>query len=205
MLRVENKSKKEPEIQRIHRELGELEDKREKLLNRIAELEYDVKNSLDPVASNRSHYSEKIRLFRSLFKGREDVFPRRFESTKTGRTGYQPACENEWIPGICAKPRVKCAVCEQRELIPVSDSIIRNHLLGYDPDETSKRDFTVGVYPLLGNETCYFLAANLPKPTLARMKFATISKSIIQKKLGHFHQQDQIGFQESWNLFFQFN
>ncbi|NQT96500.1 MAG: DEAD/DEAH box helicase family protein [Candidatus Marinimicrobia bacterium] len=160
---MENKSKKEPEIQRIHRELGELEDKREKLLNRITELEYDAKNSLDPVASNRSHYSEKIRLFRSLFKGREDVFPRRFESTKTGRTGYQPACENEWIPGICAKPRVKCAVCEQRELIPVSDSIIRNHLLGYDPDEASKRDFTVGVYPLLGNETCYFLAVDFDK------------------------------------------
>ena len=48
-------------------------------------------------------------------------------------------------------------------------------------------------------------AANLPKPTLARMKFATISKSIIQKKLGRLHQQDQIGFQEAWSLFFQFN
>lgn len=48
-------------------------------------------------------------------------------------------------------------------------------------------------------------AANLPKPTLIRMKLGTISKSIILKKLGRLHQQDQIGFQEVWSLYFQFN
>lgn len=33
----------------------------------------------------------KIALFRSLFRGREDVYPRRFESRKTGKSGYAPA------------------------------------------------------------------------------------------------------------------
>ena len=51
----------------------------------------------------------KIALFRSLFRGRDDVYPRRFESRKTGRSGYAPACGNEWVRGICEKPRIKCA------------------------------------------------------------------------------------------------
>src|SRR5436190_330552 len=48
----------------------------------------------------------KIKLFRSFFRGREDVYPRRFESRKTGRAGYQPACGNEWVRGVCEKPRI---------------------------------------------------------------------------------------------------
>src|SRR6266478_4938215 len=61
------------------------------------------------VVTKSSTPSAKIALFRSLFRGREDVYPRRFESRKTGRSGYQPACANEWVRGICEKPRVKCA------------------------------------------------------------------------------------------------
>ena len=37
----------------------------------------------------------KITLFRSLFRGRDDVYPRRFESRKTGKSGYAPACSND--------------------------------------------------------------------------------------------------------------
>jgi hypothetical protein len=69
----------------------------------------------------RSPADEKITLFRSLFKGREDVYPRRFESRKTGRSGYAPACGNEWVRGICEKPRIKCADCPHRAFLPVTD------------------------------------------------------------------------------------
>ncbi len=55
----------------------------------------------------------KIALFRSLFRGREDVYPRRFENRRTGKSGYAPACGNEWVRGICEKPRVKCLECQQ--------------------------------------------------------------------------------------------
>jgi hypothetical protein len=55
---------------------------------------------------HRSPPMKKIALFRSLFRGREDIYPRRFESRKTGKTGYQPACANEWARGICEKPSV---------------------------------------------------------------------------------------------------
>jgi hypothetical protein len=56
----------------------------------------------------------KIALFRSLFRGREDIYPRRFESRKTGKAGYAPACANEWVRGVCEKPRIKCAECPNR-------------------------------------------------------------------------------------------
>ena len=55
-----------------------------------------------------SSVQSKIALFRSLFRGREDVFPLRFESKRTGKSGYQPACANEWIRGLCDKRAVKC-------------------------------------------------------------------------------------------------
>ena len=67
----------------------------------------------------------KIRLFRSLFRGRDDVYPRRFESRKTGKSGYAPACGNEWVRGICEKPRIKCADCLNQRFLPVTDEVIR--------------------------------------------------------------------------------
>ena len=67
-----------------------------------------------PVVNQQSSAESKIHLFRSLFRGRDDVYPRRFESRKTGKSGYAPACSNEWVRGIYEKPRIKCAVCQHR-------------------------------------------------------------------------------------------
>ena len=102
----------------------------------------------------------KIALFRSLFRGREDVYPRRFESRKTGRSGYAPACSNEWVQGICEKPRIKCAVCPHRRFLPLTDDVIRWHLSGRDAGD---QPFVAGVYPLLLDETCFFLAVDFDK------------------------------------------
>ena len=100
----------------------------------------------------------KIALFRSLFRGREDVYPRRFESRKTGRAGYQPACAKEWERGVCNKPRVKCSDCPNQRFLPVTEDVVCWHLSGRD-DRGS--DFVMGVYPLLRDETCHFLAMDL--------------------------------------------
>lgn len=91
------------------------------------------------------------------------MFPKRFESAKTGKSGYQPCCRNEWIRGICGKPKIKCTDCETRDFIPVTDAIIKNHLMGTDVYSGSKRDYTIGIYPLLPDETCWFLAADFDK------------------------------------------
>ena len=112
------------------------------------------------VISQGSSAAEKIALFRSLFRGREDVYPVRFESRKTGRAGYQPACANEWVRGICEKPRIKCADCPNRSFLPVTDEVIRWHLSGSDD---RGRAFVIGVYPMLQDECCHFLAVDFDR------------------------------------------
>ena len=110
--------------------------------------------------NQRSPTEVKIALYRSLFRGREDVYPRRFESRKTGRAGYSPVCGNEWVQGICEKPRIKCSECPHQRFLPVTDDAIRWHLMGQDDHG---RDFVMGVYPMLLDETCFFLAADFDK------------------------------------------
>src|SRR5467141_1545728 len=107
-----------------------------------------------------SSSDEKIALFRALFRGREDVYPRRFESRKTGKTGYQPACANEWVQGVCEKPRIKCSECPHQRFISVADDAVRWHLLGKDNEG---KDFVMGIYPMLVDETCFFLAVDFDK------------------------------------------
>ena len=112
--------------------------------------------------NQRSPAQAKVALFRSLFRGREDVYPQRFESRKTGRAGYSPACGNEWVRGICEKPRIKCSECPHQHFLPVTDDVIRWHLCGQDD---KGREFVMGVYPMLRDETCFFLAADFDKAT----------------------------------------
>ncbi len=114
----------------------------------------------DGIVHHQSSPESKIALFRSLFRGRDDVYPRRFESRKSGKSGYSPACGNEWMPGLCEKPRIKCALCPNQHFLPITDQVVRWHLSGRDD---SGRDFVMGVYPLLRDETCFFLAADLDK------------------------------------------
>lgn len=101
--------------------------------------------------SSRLSTAEKVALFRRLFRGRTDVYPIRWESKTTGKAGYAPACANEWRAGVCEKPRIKCGDCSNRLLIPLSDAVVYDHLAG---------GHTVGVYPLLEDDTCYFLAVD---------------------------------------------
>ena len=103
--------------------------------------------------SIQSHLTppQKVNLFRELFRGRNDVFPIRWESKSTGKSGYSPACDNEWRPGVCEKPRIKCSDCDHRLLTPVTDKVIYDHLAGVQ---------TVGVYPLQIDNSCVFLAVD---------------------------------------------
>ena len=104
----------------------------------------------DPEPS-RFSTAEKVALFRRLFRGRTDVYPIRWEGKNSGKSGYAPACANEWRAGVCEKPRIKCGDCSNRMLIALSDAVLYDHLVG---------KHTVGVYPLLEDDSCYFLAAD---------------------------------------------
>jgi superfamily II DNA or RNA helicase/very-short-patch-repair endonuclease len=114
----------------------------------------------DRIVDHRSPPEAKIALFRTLFRGREDVYPRRFESRKTGKTGYHPVCANEWVQGVCEKPRIKCSDCPHQRFVSVADGAIRWHLSGQD---NAGKDFVMGIYPMLQDETCFVLAVDFDK------------------------------------------
>ncbi|MBA4421173.1 MAG: restriction endonuclease subunit R [Anaerolinea sp.] len=164
-------------ISEIEAELANLDRRRGQLLDELTQFRRQLLQKDSPSQiplplqgisiNNQSSQEEKIRLFRSLFNGREDVFPRRFENSKTGKSGYAPVCRNEWQAGICQKPKIACQDCNFRAFITVSDEIIRNHLKGNDPNDRANRDFTIGVYPLLIDETCWFLVVDFDKSTWA--------------------------------------
>ncbi|MGE5606834.1 MAG: TOTE conflict system archaeo-eukaryotic primase domain-containing protein [Bacteroidota bacterium] len=148
--------------------LRELEHERDSLLIEIKSLQNELHQltqakqlSLEPKnesilspINNQSPPEVKIALFRSLFRGREDVYPKRWENRSKGTSGYSPACKNEWIRGLCNKPKIKCNDCSNRVFLPVTNEVIYRHL-------TSPA--TIGVYPLLNDETCWFLAVDFDK------------------------------------------
>lgn len=99
---------------------------------------------------------EKVELFQSLFKGREDVFAKRWYSDTTKKYGYQPVCEREWNREFCDKRKYKCSECPNRKFAPLSYEHIFNHLAGKD---AYGRD-VVGLYPMFNDNTCYFLCTD---------------------------------------------
>lgn len=139
----------------LQKRIAELENENRELRRRLG-MPPHPPVQVAPTTEVHMHSSpaEKIRLFRSLFRGREDVFARRWYSTKTEKAGYAPVCANEWKHGICMKPNGTCSKCEYRELVPLRDQVIYDHLSGTD---TYGRD-VVGLYPILPDDTCCFLA-----------------------------------------------
>ena len=99
---------------------------------------------------------EKIKIFMNVFRGRTDVFAKRYVSKKTGKAGYTPVCKNEFNKYKCDKPKVKCSECAFRELVPLTEDIVLKHLKG---------EIGIGIYPLLPGDVCNFLAIDFDKKT----------------------------------------
>jgi hypothetical protein len=108
---------------------------------------------------DRANPTEKIRLFMSVFKGRDDVYAKRWES-REGRAGYAPVCLNEWKPGFCGKPEVKCGFCEHRSYAALDEKVIEAHLRG---------NLVAGIYPLRQDESATFWRSTSIKMAGSRM------------------------------------
>ena len=86
------------QIKAAEQELAALDEKRKTLQARIEQLKGQKQSIADEqlpfdrlsesYVANDSTQEQKIALFRSLFRGREDVYPRRFESKRSGKSGY---------------------------------------------------------------------------------------------------------------------
>ena len=116
-----------------------------------------------PLIRGNSSTAEKLALFRRLFGGRPDVYAQRWDNPKTGKSGYSPACHNEWVKGICDKPRVKCGDCPNQAFKAFDEAAALRHLTGKPVGKSDT--FVVGVYPMLPDETCWFLAVDFDKKT----------------------------------------
>ena len=99
--------------------------------------------------NNTSNSLAKIRLFMALFKGRDDVYSKRWENKRKGTSGYSPVCLNLWQPGVCGKPKISCSKCKHKSYAALDEDVIENHLRG---------NIVAGIYPMLPDDTCCFLA-----------------------------------------------
>ena len=143
----------EAELTRLRSENRRLQVENQELRRELGNTARDTATKKDKPPenaglTNQSTVDEKIRLFGSLFRGREDVYPIRWENRK-GRAGYSPACGNEWHKKLCGKPKVKCGACPNSQFLPITDEVIHDHLAGKK---------TIGVYPILEDGSCWFLA-----------------------------------------------
>jgi len=93
-------------------------------------------------------FSEFAALFRQVFRGREDKVPRYYVAKKTGRPGYSPICSNRFKEGVC---RLQCWSCPNPSYVPLSDHLLSQHFTGKE---------ILGVYPLLPDGNCWFIAAD---------------------------------------------
>lgn len=117
---------------------------------------------VSPVNSRPATAAEKVALFGSLFRGRRDVFPRRWVNQRTGKSGYAPACNNDWVPDLCAKKTkatgrrgtAVCGDCRNQAFVPLGDTELLRHLQGRQ---------VVGLYPLLPDDTCWLLAVDFDR------------------------------------------
>ncbi len=124
----------------------------------IRKLQHEVeslKKELDKPLINKNELSlsreEKVKIFMDYFKGRDDVYPYlSIDKNNPNIKYYIPACSNEWKKGICNKTMgKKCSNCQYRENKPLSKETIYKHMYENNP---------IGIYPLLENDTCYFLS-----------------------------------------------
>ena len=113
-----------------------------------------LKKQLNKPSINKNELSlsreEKVQIFLGYFKGRDDVYPYlSIDKNNPNIKYYIPACANEWKKGICNKTMgKKCKNCQYRENKPLSKEVIYKHMYENNP---------IGIYPLLENDTCYFL------------------------------------------------
>lgn len=158
----------ENKLKELEEKLATLEIERAKLIIEINLLRNknfspQRENSLSSVLVGTSYLENspqtpqsKIDLFLKLFRCREDVYPKRWENSKTGKQGYSPACDLEWVKPICQKPTIKCSDCHHQKFSPLDEKTVESHLKGYT---------TIGTYAIKADDSCSFLACDFDEST----------------------------------------
>ena len=145
----------EERIKEIDEQIALLNTIKNQSLAKLQSLPQITAQQPNPVINSQTQTSaDKIALFKSYFRGRDDVYAKLWINNKTGKKGYSPACKHEWDRALCRKPNIKCSECPNQGFLQPDETAIRQHLTGAQ---------VMGIYPMLKNESCYFLAMDFDK------------------------------------------
>ncbi|MGM0368297.1 MAG: TOTE conflict system archaeo-eukaryotic primase domain-containing protein, partial [Actinomycetota bacterium] len=88
---------------------------------------------------------KQINLFRSLFRGRSDVYAKRWQKGK--KSGYMPAYRFNWNEYLSHKAQGgNFKNFSNKKKLPLTKEVMKEHLQG---------KHLVGIYPLLEDNTSY--------------------------------------------------
>jgi len=143
----------EARIKKIDEQIALLNDLKTQSFTKLHSLPQSTPQQPNPVVNNRT-LTDKIALFKNYFCGRDDVYAKLWINNKTGKRGYSPVCKHEWDRALCQKPMIKCSECPNQGFLSPDESAIKQHLTGGQ---------VMGIYPMLKNESCHFLAMDFDK------------------------------------------
>jgi len=145
----------EKKIEEINKQIALLNTIKNQSQAKLQSLPQITPQQSEPVINSQTQTpADKIALFKSYFRGREDVYAKLWINNKTGKKGYSPVCKHEWDRALCRKPIIKCSECPNQGFLSPDEVAIRQHLTGAQ---------IMGVYPMLKNESCHFLAMDFDK------------------------------------------
>lgn len=154
----------EQRLRALEQRLKQLNDERAEVLQAIEEFKRSADRETEPTQRIQRSLlgrslrdsapvtpDEQLALFLQLFRCRESVYPKRWENAKSGKSGYAPACRNEWVQPLCQKPTIKCTDCGNQAFLPLNEDAVRAHLQG---------QWTIGTYAIDEDDSCAFLACD---------------------------------------------
>ena len=151
-MNLENKTALDLRVKHIDEQIALLTNLKSQCLQKLQGLESSSRQKAEQ--PKQVQPDDKAALFLNYFRGRDDVYARLWVNNRTGKRGYSPVCKHEWDRVLCRKPAIKCSECPNQGFLPLDESAIKRHLTGAQ---------VMAVYPMLKNESCYFLAMDFDK------------------------------------------
>ena len=120
----------EERIKEIDEQIALLNTIKNQSLAKLQSLPQITAQQPNPVINSQTQTpADKIALFKSYFRGRDDVYAKLWINNKTGKKGYSPACKHEWDRALCRKPNIKCSECPNQGFLPPDEVAIRTLFL----------------------------------------------------------------------------
>lgn len=134
---------------------------REEIIKLIEQKTQELNNLKELLNENTLTKEEKITIYQNTFKGRKDTYVYLSnDKNNPNKIYYIQSCQNEWLTGICNKTMSKqCKICKYRKNNPLTKEVIKKHLFNNQ---------TITIYPLLEDETCFFLVINFDNEQINR-------------------------------------